>query len=139
MGQAVGVDVLWLVLGIAVCVGLLYFASQMEPHRVSKDGKRFLCMGQRLSPDGQTDGRKREVWITVLDGDQVQVDMKRRLRHSLSHWSLEGKAPSPPKGKSVYVLRTVNDMGTLDRLTIKLPAKSRAVPVLDQMISNRTR
>jgi len=139
MGQAVGVDVLWLLLGIAVCVGLLYFASQMEPHRVSKDGKRFLCTGQRLSPDGQTDGRKREVWITVLDGDQVQVDMKRRLRHSLSHWSLEGKAPSPPKGKAVYVLRTVNEMGTLDRLTIKLPSKSRAVPVLDQMISNRTR
>jgi len=129
----------WLILGIGLCFGLIYVGYQMEPHRVSKDGKRFLCSGQHLSANGGTDGRKREVWITVLDGGQVQVDVKRRLRHDLSHWTLEGKAPSPPAGKAVYVLRTVNPQGALDRLAIRLPAKSRAVPVLDEVISNRAR
>jgi len=139
IGQAVVVDVVWLVLGIGLCVGLLYVGYRMEPHRVSKDGKRFLCAGQRLSAQGETDGRKREVWITVLDGGQLQVDVKRRLRHDLSHWTLEGKAPSPPAGRAVYVLRTVNEFGTLDRMAIRLPAKSKAVPVLDEVLSDKTR
>lgn len=129
----------WLILGIGLCVGLIYFGYQLEPHRVSKDGRRFLCTGQRLSANGATDGRKREVWISVLDGGQIQVDVKRRMRHDLSHWSLEGKAPSPPKGKAVYVLRTVNMEGQLDRMAIKVPAKSKAVPVLDEVLANKTR
>ena len=139
IGKAAGVDVVWLILGVGLCVGLIYLGYQLEPHRVTKDGKRFLCTGQRLSANGETDGRKREVWISVLDGGQLQVDVKRRLRRDLSHWTLEGKAPSPPSGKAVYVLRTVNAQGTLDRMSIKLPAKSRAVPVLDEVIANKAR
>jgi hypothetical protein len=139
IGQAVEVDVVWAVLGIGLCAGLIYLGYRMEPHRVSKDGKRFLCTGQRLGPGGDTDGRKREVWITVLDRGQVQVDVKRRLRHDLSHWSLEGKAPSPPKGRAVFVLRTANTLGGLDRMAIRLPAKSKAVAVLDDMIANPAR
>ena len=139
IGKAAHVDVIWLILGIGLCVGLIYLGYRLEPHRVSKDGKRFLCSGQRLSGNGATDGRKREVWISVLDGGQVQVDVKRHMRRNLSHWTLEGKAPSPPAGKAVYVLRTVNDEGMLDRMAIRLPAKSRAVPVLDEVLSNRAR
>jgi hypothetical protein len=139
IGQAVEVDVVWLILGIGLCVGLIYFGYQLEPHRVSKDGRRFLCSGQRISATGETDGRKREAWISVLDGGQLQVDVKRHMRRHLSHWTLEGKAPKPPEGKAVYVLRTVNDQGALDRMAIKVPANSRAVPVLDEVIANRTR
>src|SRR4051794_26371976 len=139
IGQAVAVDVVWVVLGIGLCAGLIYLGYRIEPHRVSKDGKRFLCTGQRLAPGGDTDGRKREVWITVLDGGQLQVDIKRRMHHDLSHWTLEGKAPNPPSGRAVYVLRTVNNLGALDRMAIRLPAKSKAVSVLDDVITNRAR
>ena len=128
-------DVVLLILAIGACAGLLYVGYRIEPHRVSKDGKRFLCMGQSLSGNGEPDGRRREVWITVLDGGQLQVDVKKRLHRDLTHWTLEGKAPNPPSGRAVYVLRTVNTQGALQRMTIKLPEKSRAVAVLDTVIA----
>ena len=136
MRQAGRVDVLLMLLAIAVCAGLLYVGYRIEPHHVSRKGDRFLCTGQWLSPQGEPDGRKREVWINVLGTGQLQVDTKRRLRHDVSTWSLEGKAPSPPPRKAVYVLRTINNLGATERMTIKIPAKSRAVNSLDAMLPN---
>ena len=134
MGQAGEVDVFLMLLAIAVCVGLLYLASRIEPHHVSRKGDRFLCTGQWLSPQGDADGRRREVWINVLGTGQLQVDTKRRLRHDVTNWSLEGKAASPPPRKAVYVLRTITSLGTTERMTIKIPANSRAVTILDAML-----
>ncbi|MEO8265709.1 MAG: hypothetical protein ABI706_09400 [Ilumatobacteraceae bacterium] len=127
-------DVLLMLLAIAVCAGLLYLGYRIEPHHVSRNGDRFLCTGQWLSPQGEADGRKREVWINVLGTGQLQVDTKRRLRHDVTNWSLEGKASSPPPRKAVYVLRTITSLGTTERMTIKIPAKSRAVTSLDEML-----
>ena len=137
MRQAGRVDVFLMLLAIAVCVGLLYLGYHIEPHHVSRQGDRFLCMGQWLSPRGEADGRRREVWINVLETGHLQVNTKRRLRHDVSTWSLEGKAASPPPRKAVYVLRTVNT-GATERMTIKIPAKSRAVHILDALLPNPT-
>ena len=134
MRQAWDVDFFWMLLAIGVCAGLIYFGYRIEPHHVSRDGRRFLCTGQWISPDGDTDGRKREVWVSVLPSGQLEVDVKRRLHHDVSTWSIEGKATSPPPKRAVYVLRTVNALGTTDRMTVKIPAKSRAVAVLDSML-----
>jgi hypothetical protein len=132
MGQAGPVDVLWMLVAIAVCAGLLYLGYRIEPHHVSRDGSRFLCTGQWLSVQGGTDGRKREVWIKVLPKGQLEVDVKRRLRHDVTHWWIEGKAEKPPPRREVYVLRTTNVLGQTERMTIKVPSKSRAVPILDE-------
>jgi hypothetical protein len=123
-----------MLLAIALCVGLIYLGYRVEPHHISKDGRRFLCTGQSVSPEGGTDGRKREVWVRVLPSGQLEVDVKRRLHHDVSTWSIEGKATSPPPKRAVYVLRTVNALGTTDRMTVKMPARSRAVAILDSML-----
>jgi hypothetical protein len=129
------VDVVWMLVAIAICAGLLYLGYRIEPHHVSRDGNRFLCTGQWLSAHGDADGRKREVWVNVLPYGQLRVDVKRRLRHDVTHWSIEGKAPNPPPRREVYVLRTINVLGGTDRMTIKVPSKSRAVAILDEAMN----
>ena len=104
MRQACVVDALWLLLAIVVCAGLFYVGYRIEPHRVSKDGRRFLCTGQWISAHGDNEGRRREVWISVLPDNQLQVDVKRRLHHDLSMWSVEGKAAKPP-ADALHVLQ----------------------------------
>lgn len=134
MRQAGGVDVLLMLLAIAVCAGLVYLGYRIEPHHVSKDGRRFLCIGQWISAEGDRDGRRREVWVSVLPDGQLGVDVKKRMHHDVSMWALEGKAPSPPPRREVYVLRTIHAVQGTQRMTIKLPAKSRAVPILEAML-----
>ena len=134
IGHAGRVEVLWVLLAVAVCVAVGYVGYRIEPHHVSKDGKRFLTVGQWLSMHGDPDGRRREVWVRVLPDGQLQVDSKRRLHREVSHWSLEGKAPAAPPKRAVYVLRTVSNLGTLQRMTIRLPSKSRAVNTLDDLL-----
>ncbi len=138
MRQACRVNVFWMVLGIGVCAGLVYIGYRIEPHHVSKDGSRFLGSGQWISSQGEPAGRQREVWIVVLPGGQLQVDVKRRMHHDVTHWTIEGKAPDPPPKRAVYVLRTINHLGAIQRMTVKVPAKSRAVGILDEAIANRT-
>ncbi len=124
-----------MLVAIAICAGLLYLGYRIEPHHVSRDGSRFLCTGQWLSAQGDTDGRKREVWVNVLPDGQLSVDVKRRLRHDVTHWWVEGKAAKPPPRREVYVLRTINILGTTERMTIKVPSKSRAVSILDEVMN----
>jgi hypothetical protein len=126
-----------MVLAIGVCAGLVYVGYRLEPHHVSKDGSRFLSSGQWISSGGDPAGRRREVWVRVLPGGQLQVDVKRRMRHDVTHWSIEGKSPDPPPRRAVYVLRSIDHRGTTQRMTIKVPAKSRAIGILDEAIANR--
>ena len=138
MRQACRVDVLWMALVIAVCAGLLYLGYRIEPHHVSKDGTRILSSGQWLSQQGDPEGRRREVWVKVLPDNQLQVDVKRHMHHDVTHWSIEGKSSEPPRKRAVYVLRSLDHRGMTQRMTIKIPAKSRAVQTLDAAMASRT-
>lgn len=134
MRQAVRVNVLWMLLAIAVCAALVYVGYRIEPHHVSKNGERFLATGQWISNDGDADGRRREVWVNVMSERQLQVDVKRRLHHDVTLWSIEGKSPAPPPRRAVYVLRSVSAWGSTQRMTIQVPARSRIVETLDQRL-----
>jgi hypothetical protein len=132
--HAVSVNVFLMVLALAGCAALWYVAYRIEPHYASKDGRRFLCIGQWVSAHGDPEGRKREVRIIVLPEGQLRMDVKRRMRHTFSVWSIEGKAVEPPPRRAVYVLRG-NAVGGTQRMTIQLPSKSRAVAVLDEALA----
>lgn len=123
-----------MLLAVGVCAGLFYLGYRIEPHHMSRDGRRFLCTGQWISAGGNNDGRKREVWISVVGSGELQVDVKRRMHHDVTTWAIEGKSPAPPPRREVYVLRTVNALRSTDRMTIKVPAKSRAAALLDSML-----
>lgn len=119
-----------MLLALVVCAGLLYFGYRIEPHHVSKNG-RLLASGQWISNQGEPEGRRREVWVSVMPGARLQVDVKRRLHHDVTHWAIEAKSAEPPPRRAVYVLRSVSAAGTTQRMTIRVPSKSRAVEILD--------
>lgn len=125
---------LWIILAIAVCVAVGYLGYRIEPHHVNKDATRFLTTSQLVGAQGNNEGRRREAWVRVLPDGQLQIDSKRRLHREVTHWSLEGKAPDPPPRREIYVLKTMNNIGVMQRMTIKLPAKSRAVRTLDELL-----
>jgi hypothetical protein len=135
MGQAGRVDLIWLLLALAVCAGLIYVGYRIEPHHVSKDGRRFLATGQWISNHGEPEGRRREVWVDVMSGGRLQVAVKRRVPHNSAHWTIEGKSMEPPPRRAVYVLRSGTSAGTTQRMTLQVPAKSRAVAILDETLS----
>ena len=132
MRQAVRVDAFWLLLALAVCAALVYAGYRIEPHHVSRNGQRFLATGQWISTDGDNTGRRREVWVNVLPDRQLQIDVKRRLHHDVTNWSIEGRSPAPPPRRVVYVLRSVSAWGSTQRMTIQVPARSKIVATLDQ-------
>ncbi|MEY2402382.1 MAG: hypothetical protein QOJ08_2493 [Ilumatobacteraceae bacterium] len=134
MRQADDVGVFWFLLAIAVCAGLVYLGYRIEPHHVSRDGTRFLCTGQWISAEGDNDGRRREVWVSVVSPGQLQVDVKRRLHHDVTTWSLEGKSAAPPRKRAVYVLRAPHALGGTERMSITMPSNSRATAILDAML-----
>jgi hypothetical protein len=133
------VEYIWLFLSIAVCAGLAWVALKIEPHWVSKDGRRMLCMGQHLDVNGTPQGRWRETRVIIPESGQLQVDQKRFMRRSTSFWNLEQQAPAPSKRsrKAVFLLRGHDANGSAALLTLKLPANSRAVAVLEERLANR--
>ncbi len=133
------VDYLWLLLSIAVCVGLAWLAYRIEPHWVSRDGRRMLCMGQHLDRLGTPQGRWRETRVIIPESGPLRVDQKRFMRRSASFWNLEQQAPAPSgrSRKAVFLLRGHDDTGSAALLALKLPANSRAIPVLQERLAGR--
>ncbi|MGH9134225.1 MAG: hypothetical protein ACRDZZ_09835 [Ilumatobacteraceae bacterium] len=127
-------DVLWIIGFAALLAGLYFFAFRIDPHWVSKDGRRFICQGQLVDHYGNTLHGWREYRFEVLDHDRLFA--KRRSRWSRltgkseGVWRVSAKSENPPKNREIYLL-TSTDTGTTDQLAIRMPASSRAVEVLD--------
>lgn len=127
---------LWFVGFLLVVGGMYYVAFRIEPHWVSKDGRRFLCNVRPVTLRGASEGRARETWIIVRGDGTLQLDQKRRLGRRVSEiWTLTGKAPTPPPKRAVYLLRSHGDTVGDDLLALQLPCNSRAVKVLDDLLA----
>ena len=119
----------WFVLSVAVCVGLAWVAIRLEPHWVSKDGRSMLCAGQYIDAQGNPQGRWRETRVFVPEEGPLRVEQKRLMRRNASYWQLEQQAPA--KGsKAVFLLRGHDSDGTLAFLALRLPARSRALAIM---------
>lgn len=131
-------DALWIFGAIAVCVLLLWISSRIEPHWSTRDGRRFLTTAQPLDDGGHPIGRRHEVRVAV-DGDgSLRVGRRRVLGTREARWRMLGKSPSPPRGKAVYLLGTIPQVPKAGMLALRLPAKSRVVPVLDDLVDDRS-
>lgn len=114
---------------VVVCAGLLWLARRIEPHWASKDGRRFVGRVQVLGAHDLPEGTWREI-RAVVDGDTRLVVTVRGLggRGLSGNYRVVSASPSPPRGKAVYVL------GGEKRLVLRVPATSRARPVLDSLV-----
>jgi len=123
-------EVLGLILVVAVCVALAWLGLRMEPHYVSKDGKRFLCMGQKLNAKGEELGRWRETRVVIDHKGAIQADQKRFMRRTTTFWRIEGRTTGGSRRKATFLLKGHDDHGLPALLALRLPAKSRAVDSL---------
>jgi hypothetical protein len=129
------VDYVWTILIFVAIGALAWFAYGMEPHYASKDGLRFLCNTQEFI-DGRSVERKREARITVLPEGALHVVQKKGIRRSMHNWTLVGISPNPPKKLQIYVAqRQADDQRVPTQLMLRLPSKSRVIPVLDGILA----
>jgi hypothetical protein len=125
---------LWFLGTVAVCGGLLYLAHRIEPHWVAKDASRFLTTAQLIDRSGSPIGRVREVRVLLLHDGTLMVSRRSIWRTRSGIWRMQAKAPNPPRGRQLYLLRPTPADAMDDFLTLRLPAKSRIVPALDALV-----
>ena len=124
-------DVVLTIGAVAVCVAMLVAASRMEPHWASKDGERFIARVQALGPHDVPDGAWREMRFLVDGRSLIAGSRGFRGARLRGHYSVVAKSPNPPKKKAIYVLSGPQ------RVLVRLPENSRAIPHLDVMLSER--
>jgi hypothetical protein len=125
-------DAVLTVAALAVCAVLAWVALRMEPHWVSKDGRRFTCRIQLLGRHDVPEGGWREM-RAVVDGDGLWITARGPLHRSLQgRYRVLGRSRHPPKGKVLWLL-----VGDTQRLVLRVPERSRAVAVLDGLTPQR--
>ncbi|HRE03933.1 MAG TPA: hypothetical protein PLV68_21740 [Ilumatobacteraceae bacterium] len=147
---------------IGLCVAMLYAAQRVDPHWVSKDGQRMICQGQGLARDGTPVTRWRELKVAEVGDGRVEVRTRhgsltatqptrqdysptaalrrplfREPRQKTSMWRVQGIAADAPKRKVIYVLDGNDDPGMPALVTLRMPANSKAIPMLDRLLATR--
>lgn len=124
------VDVLTTVIALMAFGGLVWLAYRIEPHWASKDGRRMIARVQPLGGRDEPDGRWREMRASV-DGESVTLSTRGLGSLGLRGvYRVRGKSSQPPKRRAIYILEGER------RLLLRIPSNSRAVPVLDSMITS---
>lgn len=125
---------MWFVLFVGGLVGLWFLAYRIEPHWSTRDGQRFVCNAQEVA-DGKALERMRETQVAVLPDGSLHVARKRMMRRNGSIWRLVGRVDEGQGKVIVYLARQVSD-GALQAvdLALRIPRRSRCVPVLDGIL-----
>ena len=128
-------DALWIVIPIGACAGMLWLAARIEPHWASRDGRRFLTVAQPIDRHGQSLGRPFEVRVTVGADRMLHLARRRLVRRQTNQiFAVAGASEHPPRGKAIYLLHTVPADTEGNQLVLRLPARSKAVAVIDDLI-----
>jgi hypothetical protein len=133
------VEIVWFAIVVAVCAAFGWLAFRIEPHWVSKDGRRFLCNAQRITTGGEPETRWRETRVIVSDANRIQVDQKRFMRRTSTFWKVASRSQDPPRGREVFLLTGFDDRGNPVMLALRLPKNSRAVGTLERALSSAAR
>ncbi len=162
MGMA---SILAFVALLAVCGLMLWASYKMEPHWVSKDGQRLVCYGQGISHRGEPYGRWRELRLAKMSNGTMEVrprrgtlvkdrhadgasvmgmagmarGVARRRAQRVTYWRVNGASSDPPPRRIVYLLDGSHDPTMPELLAIRLPTKSRAIPMLEALAVNKSK
>jgi hypothetical protein len=114
----------------AVLALLGWLGWGLEPHWASKDGRKVMCRMQ-LSPDDPLDRpRWHDVKIAIDDRELYVFARSRRAADLRGNWRVVGAVNDDTKRRRIYELRSQND----DAASVRVPLKSRCVPVLDELV-----
>ena len=126
-------SVLWGVVAVIVCGGLLYAAYAIEPHWVAKDGRRFLATSEIVDRHGMSVSRRREVRGSIRDDGTLVLGKRAMLRTRHTEFRLRGKSPQDSRGRQQYVLEPVPPDPAGDLMILRVPHDSRLTARLDAM------
>ena len=134
MLSAALLDVLGLVGIVAVCGGMYFLASRIEPHWVAKDQSRFLTVAQDLDHHGLPIGRRRDVRVQfAADQRSLVVGRRSLVRSNPAVWTVKSKS-EVSRRRLAYVLRPADRGGDIALLAIRVPHDSKVVARLDALL-----
>ncbi len=129
-------DAVWWIGTIVVLGGLYFLAFRMEPHWVSKDGTTFTCRVREVREDTDQQVGRWKDRHALVEGGRLRLGGRVTLRsfgdrsrqHLTAPIGVLGRSPGGPSRFALYVLDSDPAM------VLRVPTKSRAVPVLDSLI-----
>ena len=131
--RVVMTDWLWVVGFVAVLGGMYFAAFRVDPHWVSKDGQPVHLSRPTRRPARQ---HAADLARVSLRGDRRQADLREAALDAgpaaMRAVARRGEVRDPPKQREVDLLASAESDNT-DQMAIRLPASSRAVPVLEAM------
>ncbi|MFM7392696.1 MAG: hypothetical protein ACKOJG_07945 [Actinomycetota bacterium] len=117
--------------GFFAVLGLLaWLGWGLEPHWASKDGRRIMCRMQLTPNDPRERPRWHDVKIAIDDRELFVYARSRRAADLRGNWRVIGAITDEAKKRRIYELRSANDDGA----SVRVPVKSRCVPVLDELV-----
>jgi len=135
VGSVSFLDLVVTLVVIAVLIGMLVAAMRMEPHWVSRDGRRFISKAQLVDDHGRTTSRWIEYRFRITEDGEVEARRRSILGgRNRGVWEVRYRATDAPRRKAVFLLYPRREAGSL--LAVRLPARSRAVPILDELAEN---
>jgi hypothetical protein len=122
-------NAVWVVVALAVVVGMFWLAAAMEPHWCSRDGSRFTCRVQEIDAAGRAVSRWYDARAEV-QGDSVAITKKVLMRSgdSLDPRHVAARSDRAPGRRAIYLL------DGRPMLAVRVPSTSRAVSRLDAML-----
>jgi hypothetical protein len=126
-------NLLWTLLTLAIMMGLAILARRIDPHWASKDGRAFTCKLQPIDRNGRVEGRWRE-GRGVVEGDVVKIVVRGLGVHKTQPYAahhVSGRSQTPPPKSAVFLLDGE------PMWALRIPERSRAVPVLDELSRQR--
>lgn len=114
----------------AVLGALAWLGWGLEPHWAAKDGRRFMCRMQLVPLDVHERTRWHDVKVSVDNRELYIFARSRRASDLRGTWRVVGAVDDSAKKRRIFELRNAND----DAASLRVPIKSRCVPVLDELV-----
>lgn len=118
-----------------VCAAMLWLSYRIEPSWSSKDGHRFLCVGQEIQANGLAPaGRMKEMRGSIHPDGNLTLIRRDGLRRTHGEYRIIGAVAQAPSGKKQYLVAPVaRGTDALD-IVLRFPLTSRTVTAMDAVI-----
>jgi hypothetical protein len=129
-------DTLIVIGAFVVCAGMLWLSYRIEPSWSSKDGHRFLCVGQEIQANGLAPaGRMKEMRGSIHPDGNLTLIRRDGLRRSHGDYRIIGAVAQAPRGRKQYLIAPLVDASEALDIVLRFPVTSRTVAAMDAVIA----